>query len=309
VEEAPGSDSSKPKKSRKTDATPNASDRVKMDPANGPFVEGDIGKDEEEDDTDEDEDDEEEEKFDIDDTSPEAALAAAESKASSPTSSSPVPRGHNGNNGGLEFSPSSSASSDHELHEPTSLAQRAASLIAGDKVQQAHSSSGIESPGRFVVPVPHPPRVHSRHLVDSSHHHHHLGNVIHSSGLHHPRPQTQRNQPQHSHLHLPQQHPSYDVSESASSSSVHSPVSSSSALSSARTPRPNDQQQRHSQNLSPPSKSVHLAAPSSAGLVGQTKKQHAAHRRGRSMGDSSATATATKRTAFAVYGHDETDSE
>ncbi|KAG8917902.1 hypothetical protein FRC00_013075, partial [Tulasnella sp. 408] len=84
VEEDPDAPKKKRKSRRMLDATPSASDRLKVMQAaqNGPNVDGDIGQEDEEDeDDDEDEEEEEEEKYDIDDSSPEALAAAAQASA------------------------------------------------------------------------------------------------------------------------------------------------------------------------------------------------------------------------------------
>ncbi|KAG9083504.1 hypothetical protein FS749_005980 [Ceratobasidium sp. UAMH 11750] len=89
-------------------------------------------------DGDEDED-EEEEKYDIDDSSPEAAT----STTSKPTSPSPSP----------------------VVPTPAAVAARA---INRDGIVESHftNKSGYDSPDRFRVPHPHPPKVHFRHIVD-----------------------------------------------------------------------------------------------------------------------------------------------
>ncbi|CAE6389690.1 unnamed protein product [Rhizoctonia solani] len=83
------------------------------------------------------EDEEEEEKFDIDDSSPEAAAAAV----ASPT-------------------------------EPRAVgaAVVAARAINRDNIVESHftSKSGYDSPDRFRVPHPHPPKVHFRHTVEGA---------------------------------------------------------------------------------------------------------------------------------------------
>jgi NAD+ kinase len=84
---------------------------------------------------DDDEEEEEEEKYDIDDSSPEAATAKAN------VSAPPV--------------------------APAAVAARA---IDKDGIIESHFThkSGYDSPDRFRVPYPHPPKVHFRHLVDGS---------------------------------------------------------------------------------------------------------------------------------------------
>ncbi|CUA70455.1 hypothetical protein RSOLAG22IIIB_04193 [Rhizoctonia solani] len=93
-----------------------------------------------------DEEDEEEEKFDIDDSSPEAAVAAASTAASST-----VP------------SPTSEP-------KPTGAAAVAARAINRDNIVESHftNRSGYDSPDRFRVPHPHPPKVHFRHTVEGA---------------------------------------------------------------------------------------------------------------------------------------------
>ncbi|CAE6405046.1 unnamed protein product [Rhizoctonia solani] len=84
------------------------------------------------------EDEEEEEKFDIDDSSPEAAAAAATTTTAS---------------------------------EPKSgAAAVAARAINRDNIVESHftSKSGYDSPDRFRVPHPHPPKVHFRHTVEGA---------------------------------------------------------------------------------------------------------------------------------------------
>ncbi|QRV82617.1 ATP-NAD kinase [Ceratobasidium sp. AG-Ba] len=92
---------------------------------------------------------EEEEKYDIDDSSPEAATNATTTNA--PTSTSPPP-GTSGTGGGAGGA----------------SAVVAARAINRDGIVESHftNKSGYDSPDRFRVPHPHPPKVHFRHIVD-----------------------------------------------------------------------------------------------------------------------------------------------
>ncbi|KAG9120878.1 hypothetical protein FRC07_003410 [Ceratobasidium sp. 392] len=84
----------------------------------------------------EDEEEEEEEKYDIDDSSPEAAATSGKPTTTAP----PAPA-------------------------PAAVAARA---INRDGIVESHFThkSGYDSPDRFRVPHPHPPKVHFRHIVD-----------------------------------------------------------------------------------------------------------------------------------------------
>lgn len=95
---------------------------------------------EEEDDGDE-EEEEEEEKYDIDDSSPEAAATSGSTSSATVKTSSPPPIA------------------------PAAVAARA---INKDGIVESHFThkSGYDSPDRFRVPHPHPPKVHFRHIVD-----------------------------------------------------------------------------------------------------------------------------------------------
>lgn len=252
VEEGPDQPQKKKSRSRKMDATPNAADRVKMTVPDGPNPDGELNKDDEQDeDDDEDEEEEEEEKFDIDDSSPEAATMTESSTVRPPTATPSVPE--------TPALPESSSSEDMSGRPSSYAAQRAAAILGGGKLTERHSASGIDSPARFVGPTPHPPRVHSRHIVG----HQYTGS---------------------------------DASDAPSTPHTGSDL---------RTPRPHDTQTRPlHHHLQSPSNNL---APHSAGLMTHAKKtasQAMGHRRGRSVGDPGM----TRRTAFAVYGQDESDS-
>ncbi|KAJ1305800.1 hypothetical protein OPQ81_010530 [Rhizoctonia solani] len=94
------------------------------------------------------EEEEEEEKYDIDDSSPEAA-------ASSSTANSPP-----------------GAGTTSPLGEPkgAGAAAVAARAINRDNIVESHftNKSGYDSPDRFRVPHPHPPKVHFRHTVSGA---------------------------------------------------------------------------------------------------------------------------------------------
>ncbi|KAG8911952.1 hypothetical protein FRC01_005384, partial [Tulasnella sp. 417] len=164
VEEDPDAPKKKRKSRRMLDATPSANDRLKVMQASqdGPNVDGDIGQDDEEDeDDDDDEEEEEEEKYDIDDSSPEAVAAATQASAAdtantTPQKQQPPPV--------VKEPPSSSS---EEVIKPTSYAARQAALAlgAGGAISGQGHGSGIDSPSRFAGDVPHPPKVHSRHLL------------------------------------------------------------------------------------------------------------------------------------------------
>ncbi|KAG8895774.1 hypothetical protein FRB99_000352, partial [Tulasnella sp. 403] len=256
----------KKSRSRKLDATPNAANRVKQEEAPAYEDDGELGKDDEEDEDDEDEE-EEEEKFDIDDSSPEAANMTGSSTAKPATGGS-TPQA---NGSSVDIISSSSSEETH----PTSLAQRAANILVGGRVAAAHSSSGIESPNRFAGAMPHPPKVHSRHLVDDTAHRSHLHSPHHH---HHPQQSSS-----------PLQHTGSPNQASRADISLRTPDTAT-----MKTPRPHDTtpSQQHPQ-------SRHLGS----GLLEHAKKALHLHRRGRSVGE-----PATRRTAFAVYGQDESDS-
>lgn len=269
-------DGDTPKKKRKSrrmlDATPSAKDRLKVTqaPPDGPNPDGDLGQEDEEDEDDEDEEEEEEEeKYDIDDSSPEAVAAAA--KASAANSAATSPQAMKQQPPPLVNEPPTSSSED--MSRPTSYAaQRAArALAAGGSISSEGHGSGIETPGRFVGDVPHPPKVHARHLLAGqargpSHHLHH----------HQPADQPQQLSPQ-------------------------APMSSTSD--NMPTPRPQDQ--AHPPFDSPPTSSTKHHTPG-GGIFRHAKRivsDTLGHRRGRSTGD-----VGTARRTFAVYGQDESDS-
>ncbi|KAG8684346.1 hypothetical protein FRC09_015445 [Ceratobasidium sp. 395] len=115
-----------------------------------PLAQPSTKQDQDQDDNEEDDEEEEEEKYDIDDSSPEAATnSVAQSPVSKPTSSSPPPPPPSGSGSGP-------------------AAAVAARAINRDGIVESHftNKSGYDSPDRFRVPHPHPPKVHFRHIVD-----------------------------------------------------------------------------------------------------------------------------------------------
>lgn len=256
VEEGPEQPDKKKKNKRREDATPSAADRAKR-PEQPPPPEQEVldGSDEEDED---DEEEEEEEKFDIDDSAPEAAANAGNASS---TNSSGSHMDISRNDTATSSGPSSQSDT-----EPTShAAERAAAALLQDRAhrhphhhlshREGHGS-GIETPGRFVGPMPHPPKVHSRHLIEQLQH-----------------------QGQHSPI------------------TMQSPPDSATAQ---RTPRPRDRMSSQTFSVS----QQQTQPPGSAGLAPPQAKRPTGHRRGRSVGD----AYNTRRTAFAVYGQDESDS-
>ncbi|CAE6474216.1 unnamed protein product [Rhizoctonia solani] len=93
----------------------------------------------------EDEEEEEEEKYDIDDSSPEAATTTAATNTPSVPEQEKEGRGKG-------------------------AAAVAARAINKDNIVESHftNKSGYDSPDRFRVPHPHPPKVHFRHTVEGA---------------------------------------------------------------------------------------------------------------------------------------------
>ncbi|KAG8974342.1 hypothetical protein FRB90_009806 [Tulasnella sp. 427] len=255
------------------DATPSAKDRVKVTPAatnETTGVDGELGGEDEEDEEDDEDEEEEEEKYDIDDSSPEAIAAAqqqAQQQQQQQQQQQPPP---------VVNEPPSSSSDD--MNRPTSYAavhRAAMALGAGGSISSEGHGSGIETPGRFAGEVPHPPKLHARHLLAEqgtrqshahAHHHHHGETPLTATSDNMPTPRPQD-----------QEHPLLEVGASGSASGSGS---ASASASKHRTP--------------------------TGGVFGHAKRivsDALGHRRGRSTGD-----VGTGRRTFAVYGQDESDS-
>lgn len=136
-EDAAGSEGTSQKSAKKQNAKPKSS------PLAHTTNESEGQSNEEEDD-----EEEEEEKYDIDDSSPEAATTAA-ATAPAPASTS---------SGTIKTNSSPPIA-------PETVAARA---INKDGIIESHFThrSGYDSPDRYRVAQPHPPKVHFRHMID-----------------------------------------------------------------------------------------------------------------------------------------------
>ncbi|QRW25093.1 ATP-NAD kinase [Rhizoctonia solani] len=228
----------------------------------------------------EEEEEEEEEKYDIDDSSPEAAVTT--------TANNNNNSNHNGNN-------APSVPEPEQEGRGKGLAAVAARAINRDNIVESHftNKSGYDSPDRFRVPHPHPPKVHFRHTVE--------GAPTYQGA---PRPQdgpTSRSQDANPDAKTPRPGDTHSHSHSHSNSNSHAPQYA-----------PQSQPQSQSQSQAYHASIEQDGRPHSAGIqhhhhhsphYPHSSRSHREHHRDRAPN----TAPPDRR-AFAVWGQDESDS-
>ncbi|QRW24168.1 ATP-NAD kinase [Rhizoctonia solani] len=244
--------------------------RLLLSPGPKLLRKGDEGEEEEE---------EEEEKYDIDDSSPEAAVTT--------TANNNNNSNHNGNN-------APSVPEPEPEGRGKGLAAVAARAINRDNIVESHftNKSGYDSPDRFRVPHPHPPKVHFRHTVE--------GAPTYQGA---PRPQdgpTSRSQDANPDAKTPRPGDTHSHSHSHSNSNSHAPQYA-----------PQSQPQSQSQSQAYHASIEQDGRPHSAGIhhhhhsphYPHSSRSHREHHRDRAPN----TAPPDRR-AFAVWGQDESDS-